>query len=250
MSAVHKPPGDRLLILSCSRRKRPDKDPLPAIERYDGPAFRVLRRFLRESPSEAPDVLILSAEHGLIPQDLPIASYDRKMTPARARELRPLVLTELGQMTTSRSSSETLVFAGKQYLLALNPDDTAPLSNATMKVCAGPLGRKLAELHDWLHGVPPKLRYNSTMLAEGNEVHIRGVKVSLTPEQVFEAAIDALAERWGDPERYESWCVPINGQCVAPKWLVSRISGLPVGAFTTDDARRLLARLGVEVRRA
>jgi hypothetical protein len=40
-----------MLILACSRRKRPDEGLLPAIERYDGPAFRVLRRFLREMPA-------------------------------------------------------------------------------------------------------------------------------------------------------------------------------------------------------
>ena len=238
-----------MLILACSQRKRPDEELLPAVERYDGPAFQVLRRFLRESPLETPDVLILSAEHGLIPHDLPIAAYDRKMTPTRARELRPLVLAELDRITLHRSSPETLVFAGKYYLPALNLDVSLP-RNAAMKVCTGALGRKLAELHDWLHGGPPKLRYNSTMLAEGNRARIRGVEVSLTPEQVFEVATEALSERWGNPERYESWCVPVNGWCVAPKWLVSRISGLPVGAFTTDDARRLLARLGVEVRRA
>src|SRR5215211_4455445 len=94
---------DRMLILACSRRKRPEEDLLPAVERYDGPAFRVLRRFLRESPSKAPDILILSAEHGLIPHDLPIAAYDRKMTEARAHELRPLVLAELDRMTASLS---------------------------------------------------------------------------------------------------------------------------------------------------
>ena len=55
-----------MLILACSRRKRPDDGLLPAIERYDGPAFRVLRRYLRERPAGAPDVFILSAEHGLI----------------------------------------------------------------------------------------------------------------------------------------------------------------------------------------
>lgn len=240
----------RMLILACSRRKRPDEDLLPAVERYDGPAFRVLRRFLREGQSEVPDVRILSAEHGLIPHDLPIAAYDRKMSLARARELRPLVLAELDRMIASRSPLETLVFAGQQYLPALHLDDTSLPQNTTIKVCAGALGRKLAELHDWLHGSPPKLRYNSTMLAEGSRACIRGVEVSLTLEQVLQAATDALAEGWGDPERYESWCVPVNGYCVAPKWLVSRISGLPVSAFTTDDARRLLARLGVEVRRA
>lgn len=72
----------------------------------------------------------------------------------------------------------------------------------------------------------------------------------MTPEQTLEAARGALAENWGNPKRYESWCVLVDGQPVAPKWLVSRITRLPVGSFTTDEARRLLTRLGVEVRRA
>lgn len=241
--------ANRLLILSCSQRKRPNQEPLPAIERYDGPAFRVLRRYLREKSAKAPDVLILSAEYGLISQDSPITAYDRKMTPARARELRLMVLAALDRMTAFRSMSETLIFAGRQYLPALNIDDVSSLQNTTVKVCAGAMGRKLAELHDWLYGDPLRLSYNSNMSAEGNGARIRGVQVVLTPEQVFEAATDALSEGWGNPERYESWYVPVNGRCVAPKWLVSRISGLPVGTFTTDDARRLLARLGVEVRR-
>lgn len=238
-----------MLILACSRRKRPEEGLLPAVERYDGPAFRVLRRFVRERPSEAPDVLILSAKHGLISHDLPIGAYDRKMTPVRALELRPLVLAELDRVTASRPPPETLVVAGRQYLPALHSNDGPVTQNATIRICAGPIGRKLAELHDWLHGCAPRLGHNVNTVAEGNGTRIRGVEVSLTPEQVFQAAVHALVEGRGDPERYESWCVPVNGRCVATKWLVSQISGLPVGAFTTDDARRLLARLGVEVRR-
>ena len=239
-----------MLILACSQRKRHDKELLPAVERYDGPAFQVLRRFLRESHSEALDILILSAEHGLIPHNLPIATYDRKMTPARACELRPQIFADLERLIAPRTSLETLICAGKQYLLALPMDEASPLSRMSVRICEGALGKKLATLHDWLHGGPPKLRYNSSMLTETNRACIRGVEVTLATEQVFDIAAEALAEGWGEPDRYESWCIPLNGQCVAPKWLVSQISGLPVGAFTTGDARRLLARLGVEVRRA
>lgn len=241
---------DRMLILACTQRKRPDENLLPAVERYDGPAFRVLRRFLRENSSKTPHVLILSAEHGLISRDTPVAAYDRKMTPARARELHPVVLAQLDRLTAARQRSDVLVCAGRRYLPALNVDGAAFSGNANVKVCRGPMGRQLAELHDWLYGHPPRLRYNANMLTEEAAPRIRGMEVALTSDQVLAAAADALAERWGDPKRYESWCVPVDGSCVAPKWLVSRISGLPVGAFTTDDARRLLARLGVEVRRA
>lgn len=241
--------GRRLLILSCSQRKRLDEGLLPAVDRYDGPAFRVLRRFLSQTPFKAPETLILSAEHGLIPQSLPIPVYDRKMTPARARELRPQVLAELDRIADAHSFQETLIFAGQQYLTALSGANALLVPGLNARACAGPLGRKLSRLHDWLYGSPPKLRYNSTMPAEGSVPRIRGVEVSLTSEQILEAVRGALAEGWGNPKRYESWYVTIDGQRVAPKWLVSQLSGLPVGAFTTDEARRLLARLGVEVRR-
>jgi hypothetical protein len=238
-----------MLILACSRRKRSDKALLPAIERYDGPAFRVLRRFLREGSANAPNVLILSAEYGLIAHNLHIPAYDRVMTPARARELRPLVLTELNRIFSAQAPQDILVFAGRSYLKALGTEETSLIAGLNVRVCSGTLGRKLAQLHDWLHGSPPELRYNSNVLAGRGKRRIRGVEVSFTAEQVRSIAREALTEGCGNPERYESWCVPIDGRCVAPKWLVSRISGLSVGAFTTEEARRLLGQLGVEVRR-
>lgn len=241
--------SERMLILACSQRKRHDKGLLPAVERYDGPAFRVLRRFLRESSSRAPDVLILSAEHGLIPHDLPIATYDRKMTSARACELRPQVFADLERLIASRSSLETLICAGKQYLPALPSDDTSPLARASARVCNGTLGRKLAELHDWLHDAPPKLSYNSSMLTKSNTVYIRGIEVNLTTEQAFDIAAKALAEGRGKPERYESWYVEVDERCVAPKWLVSQLTGMPVGSFHSDEARRVLQQLGLQVKR-
>src|SRR5690242_19808152 len=85
----------RLLILSCSQRKRVTQDTLPAIKRYDGPAFRVLRRYLQCKSLDTPEIRILSAEYGLISQEQPITCYDRKMTAQRAEELRPRVLAEL-----------------------------------------------------------------------------------------------------------------------------------------------------------
>jgi len=69
----------RLLILSCSRKKKTTYQSLPALERYDGPSFRVVRKFINECPAEARslDIRILSAKFGLIRADQPIAWYDR-----------------------------------------------------------------------------------------------------------------------------------------------------------------------------
>jgi hypothetical protein len=40
--------GRLLLIVSCSQRKRPDPGLLPALDRYDGGHFRILREAQRE----------------------------------------------------------------------------------------------------------------------------------------------------------------------------------------------------------
>jgi len=80
----------RLLILSCSQRKRADLVWLPALERYDGPVFRMLRKFLRACPSKEfhPEVFILSAQFGFISANQLIPDYDCQMTPQRASELQ------------------------------------------------------------------------------------------------------------------------------------------------------------------
>jgi len=39
----------RLLFIACSQRKNPAEGVLPALDRYDGPAFGVLRKYLRET---------------------------------------------------------------------------------------------------------------------------------------------------------------------------------------------------------
>jgi hypothetical protein len=72
----------------------------------------------------------------------------------------------------------------------------------------------------------------------------------LTPEQVFETARESLAETSDGPNRYQTWYVMIDGQRVAAKWLVSQITGLPVSAFVSDEARHLLTQLGIKVMRA
>jgi cytoplasmic iron level regulating protein YaaA (DUF328/UPF0246 family) len=63
----------RLLILACSARKRLDRSALPAIERYDGVNFRILKKLQREHafPHDL-DVLILSAKYGLLSPETPI----------------------------------------------------------------------------------------------------------------------------------------------------------------------------------
>ena len=68
----------RLLLLGCSERKAEKRGRLPAFQRYDGPAYRVFRKFLRDSRGAGPpmNLYILSAKYGLISGDILIPDYD------------------------------------------------------------------------------------------------------------------------------------------------------------------------------
>src|SRR5436190_1821369 len=85
----------RLLVLGCSRAKRSDLTLLPALARYDGPLFRLVRRWQRVTRAPRISLRILSARHGLIDANTAVGYYDEKMTRRRAEELRPHVLTRL-----------------------------------------------------------------------------------------------------------------------------------------------------------
>lgn len=74
----------RLLIIACSEKKLPTSRPVSTINRYNGPAFRVLRKYLRRAEKELLTVLILSAKYGLIPAETKIPYYDQQLTPASA----------------------------------------------------------------------------------------------------------------------------------------------------------------------
>ncbi len=132
-----------LLIVSCSQRKRPDPNPLPAIERYDGPTYQVLRKARREGYWPAGlEVLILSAEFGLLKAESPILNYDRRMTESRVAELKPAI----NQALTGRLAGyhEIFVNLGQVYLKAL-PDMPAGTSYAV-----GSIGQRSAQMKDWL----------------------------------------------------------------------------------------------------
>lgn len=134
-----------LLLIACTASKRADIGLLPALERYTGPSFRVLRHWLR-NPAHCThqlDVLVLSAEFGLIPASRPIPDYNRRMTAARAQELRPQVQHMLQQVLTNASYSHIYVSAGKTYRAMLG--DLSKLSIETAPEGSG-IGYQLTAL--------------------------------------------------------------------------------------------------------
>lgn len=224
---------------------------LPALDRYDGPTFKVVRKFLREHQDQSThlDIYILSAEFGLISAAIEIPEYDRKMTIARSQELRPSVITNLQLILTTKTYGELFMCVGQDYLKALCGYDTLTSPNLVTRTSRGGLGKRLSELHDWLYGEPPKLHHQQATHPQKRHPRIRGIDVIMTPEQVMDVARQAITTGQREVTSYQSWYVPVDDQRVAPKWLVSQLTKLPVSTFVTTDARRVLTQLGIEVRR-
>ncbi len=245
----------RCLLITCSKAKLSNQNLLPAIERYDGPCFRVLRRFFREIPSGKDDlkVLVLSAKYGLISGDQLIPNYDCIMTAARAEELRPQVLDSLERQIAEGYWTEIFVLMSANYHEVILGFE-ANLPSKIEVICAkGAQGVKARQLRDWLHGSTISLAAKDADCAarrlQRGYASIHGHLLSLTPAQVIGKAQQALRSGYGQPDSYRDWYVMVGEKRVGPKWLVSQIAGLPVSDFTSGEARRVLTELGIEVRR-
>jgi hypothetical protein len=235
------------LILSCSQVKRDGKEAMPALERYDGPAFRVVRRFLTETDPVLRDVdiYVLSAQYGLIPATEPITNYDRRMTSAWAVELCSAVVNKLRGIL-ERGYTELFLSLGRTYLEAMD-GFVAVVPEATQVIVSqAAAGRRLTELKRWLYRLPdgalaPKAK---TVRVTGKAI-LRGRQIEASVEDVLALARQALAEGRGKPRNFRDWYVIVDGERVSTKWLVSLLAGLEVSEFQASEARRVLGQLGV-----
>jgi hypothetical protein len=139
-----------LLILACSQRKCARSDLVPAVDRYDGGSYRVLRKALRENNQpEGLDILILSAKYGLIEASTPIANYDQRMTAQRAKVLQEQVKQKLQSYVQNNNCQKVYIDVGRDYLPAIG--DLRPLFlQASITYAHGQIGERLAQLKQWL----------------------------------------------------------------------------------------------------
>jgi len=240
--------ASRLLILSCTERKVRRPRTLPAIDRYDGPSFRVVRRFAVEQPQKLPDVYVLSAKYGLIDTDTPVSWYDDRLTRSRCDNLRDEVARRIESLMAGNRYSNVFLFSGKDYLKLLLPSFEPYQKRRAVHVASGGLGEKLTRLKVWLAGESPA-DLDIHAVKDGKFV-VRGREFRLSTSEMLHVARTAISNEDADAFRCHGWCVVIDGKRLAPKRLLAAATGLPVSAFHTDDARSVLSRLGFPLSQA
>ena len=155
-----------LVVLGCSATKIKANGMVPAVSLYDGPAFRVLRSFLREY--KWPDrlsVAVLSAKHGLVGGLSHLTAYNQRMTLERAAELSPSVTSALSRLAPVHSMIDLVM--GKDYLRTIDFEDLI-VKESNFNFAKGAIGFKLNRLRNLLYNFPRKVRNPSCDLPKIN----------------------------------------------------------------------------------
>ena len=143
----------RHLLLSCSDKKDLRPQPLPALQRYTGVAYKVLQRYIKEG-GEQPVVWIISAKYGLIRSVDLVPHYDLKMTSAIAKTQREENIRLFERYLADRPPKELGVFLGEVYSGSIEPLEQI-LRGTKIVRFKGPIGKMLQQLKVWLNEVPP-----------------------------------------------------------------------------------------------
>ena len=110
-----------LLVQSCSATKEPVDTPVPALDLYDGYFFRIIKKALRADRFQPGlDIIIISAEHGVVEPDDEIRYYDRRMGTERAEELNDDVVTAIARKVDENKYDNVWINLGKDYLPAVD----------------------------------------------------------------------------------------------------------------------------------
>lgn len=135
-----------LLVQSCSATKNQVMEPTRALDVYDGYFFRIIKKAKREGAFESDvDICILSAKYGLIDAEEAITTYDRRMTPSRAEELRDSVTDSIRKRVKEEKYGEVVLNLGKDYLGAVG--DLPEHSDVdTLKIRGDGIGQKGKQL--------------------------------------------------------------------------------------------------------
>lgn len=150
MASLNQLKNEKLLIVGCSKNKDHSPGKMPAIQRYNGPAFRILRKFRLKQESIFPSILVLSAKYGIIGIDEMIHDYDQVLKDNTDNQWMKIVDNQLKLKLASQEVAEIFIVAGRTYSDVINKSlDNLSISTKRL-VASGGLGVKLNKLKSWL----------------------------------------------------------------------------------------------------
>jgi len=117
---------------------------MKAIELYDGPAYHIVRNYLKRSPDNI-DIKILSAKYGLIDPDLAISTYDQKMTNEKALEYIKKYENIIKDFI--QKYDDIFVYGGKYYKMVIKE----VIKSNKIKYSERGIGKQLSQLKRWLY---------------------------------------------------------------------------------------------------
>jgi len=129
----------RLLIMACGKVKK--DGPGKAINVYDGPTFRMVRKYLKTGNNHL-DVKIISAKYGLIDSKDKISPYDLLMDTESAKIYGNVYASDFQNLALRYD--EVFLLGGKNY------QSIVPVE-LDIKRAAGKIGEQLSQLKGWLN---------------------------------------------------------------------------------------------------
>jgi hypothetical protein len=135
-----------LLILSCSKTKK-HLNNVPAIELYDGQAYRVLKKRATQNL----ETVIISAKYGFLRATDVISYYDQVMTVSQAAGMRREVSEGIMNIVSRENFRRIFISLGFPYNLTVSEELIGFLDeNFHLQVAHGPIGKRLHQLKEWL----------------------------------------------------------------------------------------------------
>ncbi len=140
-----------LLILACSQKKIKSSTLLPAIERYDGPSYKVLRKIMHSSNyNNSLDIAIISAKYGLLQPNENIEDYDLKMNKEIANSIKNKVIQTLRKQISNKKYENIFINIGSDYSLAIDGFNKNLPRDTKLLYADGKIGKRLSQMKKWL----------------------------------------------------------------------------------------------------
>jgi len=140
---------NKLVLVSCSAAKREiPATPIPAIDRYNGVLFKVIRKNLPvDSFRPRIRIAIVSAKYGFVTESMAVPLYDQKLNASRAEVIRANVRKGLRGLLRRRQFDRIFVSLGRSYAALV--EDLPELQRATW--ATGSIGKRAAALKAWMN---------------------------------------------------------------------------------------------------